>query len=153
LFNLLNIKFGAFNIEIMFDKNDNIYLIEIGPRNGGNMIPDLLLMATGENMIAATVEFALGNEYIFKQHSSKTSFLATHVLHSSKNGFFVDVKYKNDIEKKIIKKIMYKKKGDRVYYFDGANKAIGILFFKFDTQEELMDVMNNSEKWIKVIVK
>ena len=50
LFDLLDIKFGAFNMEIMIDKNDNLYFIEIGPRNGRNMIPTFL-MAT-EDMIA-----------------------------------------------------------------------------------------------------
>ncbi len=38
-------------------------------------------------------------------------------------------------------------------YFDGANKAIGIVFFKFDSMEEMLDMMDNSEEWIKVIVE
>ena len=152
LFDILNIKFGAFNIEIMIDKDDNLYFIEMGPRNGGNMIPDLLLMATGEDMIAATVESAMGNQYKFKHNTYEDIYLSTYVLHSSKNGVFVDVKYKNDIEEKIIKKVMYKKKSDLVQCFDGANKAIGILFLKFNNQEEQLNFMNNPENWIEVIV-
>ena len=152
LFDLLNIEFGAFNIEIMFDKEDNLYFIEMGPRNGGNMIPDLLLMATGEDMIAATIESAMSNKYKFNKVDNKNKFIATFVLHSDKDGYLQDIKFKNGIEKNIVKKVMYKKKGDQVQYFDGANKAIGIIFFKFDTQEEMLKFMNSPENWIEVIV-
>lgn len=153
LFDLLNIRFGAFNIEIMIDKNDNLHFIELGPRNGGNMIPDLLYMATGENLIAATVESAMGNQYIFKKFLNSDKYISTHVLHSVNYGTFVGVNYKNNIGKNIIKKVLYKKKGELVEYFDGANKAIGVIFLEFDTQDDLIGVMDNPEKWIEVIVE
>ncbi|NBK98820.1 MAG: hypothetical protein EOM50_12500 [Erysipelotrichia bacterium] len=153
LFDSLDIEFGAFNIEIMIDKNENLYFIEMGPRNGGNMIPDLLLMATGEDMIAATLESALGDEYRFKNSINEDKFISTYVLHTDKNGSFLEINYKNGIEDKIIKEVIYKKKRDTVQYFDGANKAIGILFLKFDTQEEQMEFVSNPEKWIEVIVE
>jgi len=153
LFDLLDIKFGAFNIEIMIDKNDNLYFIEMGPRNGGNMIPDLLHMATGEDMIAATVESAIGNEYKFENKISNETYVSTLVIHSDEEGLFDELQYKNGIEDKILKEVIYKKKGDRVQYFDGANKAIGIVFLKFITQEEQMIFTKNSENWIEVIIK
>ncbi len=153
LFDLLDIKFGAFNIEIMFDRKDNLYFIEMGPRNGGNMIPDLLYMATGVDMIAATVESALGNKYYFEQNKCFNKYLATHVLHTSQNGILKGVKFKNNIEQKIIKKVMYKKDGDIAEYFDGANKAIGIIFIEFASLKEMLEFMDNTEKWIEVIVE
>lgn len=153
LLNSLDIEFGAFNIEIMIDKNDNLYFIEMGPRNGGNMIPDLLQMATGEDMIAATVESAMGNEFKFENSSCEDRYVSTYVLHSDKDGVFVDIDYKNGIENKITKKVIYKKKGDAVQYFDGANKAVGIVFLEFDTQEEQMEFICNPEKWIEVRVE
>ena len=148
----MDIEFGAFNIEIMIDKNDNLYFIEMGPRNGGNMIRDLLIMATGEDMIAATVESAMGNEFIFKNSVFQDKYVSTYVLHSDKDGVFVDVDYKNGIENKITKKVIYKNKGDSVKYFDGANKAVGIVFLKFDTREEQMEFICNPEEWIDIIV-
>ena len=153
LFDSLDVEFGAFNIEIMIDKNDKLYFIEMGPRNGGNMIPDLLYMATGEDMIAATIESAMGNKYGFNNTIIQNKFISTYVLHSDKYGLFEKVQYKNGIEDKILKEVIYKKNGDRVQYFDGANKAIGIVFFKFDTQEEQMDFTNSPENWIEVTVE
>ena len=150
---VLDIKFGGFNLEIVFDKHDKLYLIEMGPRNGGNMIPDLLNMITGVDMIAATVEATMSNYSIDFNYVKEESYFATHNIHSSKNGVFKGVTFNAEIEKTIVKKVIYKKVGDPVQYFDGANKAIGIVFFKFDSKEQMIDMMDNPDKWINVIVE
>lgn len=150
---LLHIEFGGFNVEAMIDSKERVFLIEMGPRNGGNMIPDFLKMIHGVDLIGATVEAAMGNKNFQIEQKSNSGFYATHNLHTDKDGLFQTVQYKNGIEDKILKEVIYKKKGDSVQYFDGANKAIGIVFFKFDTQEEQMDFTNSPENWIEVIVE
>lgn len=149
---LLHIEFGGFNVEAMIDSKERVFLIEMGPRNGGNMIPDFLKMIHGVDLIGATVEAAMGNKNFQIEQKSNSGFYATHNLHTDKDGLFQTVQYKNDIEDKILKEVIYKKKGDPVEYFDGANKAIGIVFFKFDTQEEQIEFMDNPNKWIEVII-
>ena len=150
---LLHIEFGGFNVEAMIDSKERVFLIEMGPRNGGNMIPDFLKMIHGVDLIGATVEAAMGNKNFQIEQKSNSGFYATHNLHTDKDGLFQTVQYKNGIEDKILKEVIYKKNGDRVQYFDGANKAIGIVFFKFDTQEEQMDFTNSPENWIEVVIK
>ena len=150
---LLHIEFGGFNVEAMIDSKERVFLIEMGPRNGGNMIPDFLKMIHGVDLIGATVEAAMGNKNFQIEQKSNSGFYATYNLHTDKDGLFQTVQYKNDIEDKILKEVIYKKNGDRVQYFDGANKAIGIVFFKFDTQEEQMDFTNSPENWIGVTVE
>lgn len=150
---LLDIKFGGFNLEIMIDKQDRVYIIEMGPRNGGNMIPDLLKLINGVDLVAATVETALGNNSFRLTYRYNDGFYATYNIHTDKNGSFIGVKYKNGIEDKIIREVIYKKKGDYVEYFDAANKVIGILFLKFNTQEEQLEVMDNPHNWIEVMIE
>jgi biotin carboxylase len=150
---ILKIRFGGFNIEVMFDNKDNMFLIEMGPRNGGNMIPDFLQIITGVDLIAATIETALGNNEISLKHFICEGFFATHNIHSSKDGIFRGIKIRKETEKNIIKKVIYKKNGDKVEYFDGANKAIGIIFLKFDSMNMMLKMMDNPEKWIEVIVE
>lgn len=150
---ILDIEFGGFNLEVMIDKNDRAFLIEMGPRNGGNMIPDLLKMVNNVDLIGASVEAAIGNNNFVLESKTNDSFYATYNIHSDKNAVFVDISYKNGIEDNIIKKVIYKEKGDSIEYFDGANKAIGIVFLKFDTQEEQMDFILNPNKSIEVIVE
>ena len=80
------------------------------------------------------------------------------LLHNSrlthiKNGIFKGVTFDGEIEKGIIKKVIYKKTGDPVQFFDGANKAIGIVFFRFDSMEEMLYMMDNANKYIKILVE
>lgn len=150
---ILNIKFGGFNIEVMVDKNDRVFLIEMGPRNGGNMIPDLLKIINNVDLIKATVESTVGNKNLVLKAKSNNGFYSTHNIHTDKNGTFQSINYSKEIEGKIIKEVIYKEKGDSVQYFDAANKAIGILFLKFKTQEEQIEFMSNPEQWIEVIVE
>ena len=150
---ILDIKFGGFNLEVMIDEKERVFLIEMGPRNGGNMIPDLLKIINNVDLIGATVETAIGNNSLVLESEANDGFYSTHNIHTDKNGIFIDIRYKNRIEDKIVKKVIYKKKGDFVHYFDGANKAIGILFLNFNTQEEQMEFVSNPEKWIEVIVE
>lgn len=148
----LDMKMGALNLELMFDEEDNLYIIEIGPRNGGNMIPDLLKMSTGVDLIGATVEVALGNFNLNLDKFEEKKFYSTYVIHSKKSGILEDIIFSDEIKENIIKKVMYKKKSDNIEIFDGANKALGILFLKYNSLDELKYKMDNMNKLIEVKV-
>ncbi|AOM81667.1 ATP-grasp domain-containing protein [Salisediminibacterium beveridgei] len=149
---ILGITMGALNLELMFDKRGRLYIIEIGPRNGGNMIPDLLEMITGVNLIAATVEAALGNEIKIIDDMPNESYYSIYVIHSAEKGNLVKLDLKQEIQKNIVKNIIYKEIGSKVDIFDGANKALGIIFLKFDNLEELQDKMDNMNNFVEVEV-
>lgn len=151
LIKLLNINFGGFNLEMMFDKENNLYLIEVGPRNGGNMIPDLLKIIYGVDMVLLTIECAMGNYNInLENKSSENSFYATHNIHSSKSGILDKILFDDSLKINIIKKIIYNKKGDYIEYFDSANKALGIIFLKFQSLEEMNLKLKNINNLIKI---
>ncbi len=57
----LGFKQGPCNVEYIVDKNENIWLLEIGPRNGGNMIPLMLEKATGVKLTEMTIKTAVGD--------------------------------------------------------------------------------------------
>ena len=149
---LLNFKMGALNLELMFDKEGNLYIIEIGPRNGGNMIPDLLKISTGVDLISATVEASLDNCININTITNKEGFYSTYILHSSKKGKLKDIVFKKDIENNIVDKVIYKEIGSDIEIFDGANKALGILFLQFDNFEELKYKMVHMNQFIDIQV-
>ena len=153
LMDSLNIKFGAFNAELIFDKNDNLYFIEMGPRNGGNMIPDLLSMISGKDMIEATVRCAMGDFSYDMGFDGANVFYATHNLHSDKDGAYEDIRFSDEIDSFIIRKNLYKRSGDEIFYFDGANKALGIIFMKFESFEQLQKYMSQINEHIEVILR
>lgn len=148
----LGIRFGSVNVELVVDKNNKVWPIDIGPRAGGNMIPDLLGMIFGVDVVEMAVLVAMG-EKIEEKINKGIPFYATHNLHTSQNGKYKTIEFSDELENKIIKKCLYKKAGDEVYYFDNAAKALGIIFMKFKSQEEMTRILANINKYYSVVVE
>lgn len=148
----LAIKQGAMNVELVVDKKGRVWPIDVGPRNGGNMIPDLLSMIFGVDIVEMSVQAAMG-ESISVKVNALTECYATHNLHSDRNGVYSDIVFDETIEKYIVRKCLYKKEGDTVEFFDNASKALGIVFFKFDNTEEMFDILGNIYDHITVVLR
>ena len=52
---------GPCNVEYLVDKEERIWVVEIGPRNGGNLIPFLIEKSSGINLTELTVRQAVGD--------------------------------------------------------------------------------------------
>lgn len=151
----LNIQFGELNIEIILDKNDNVHFLELGPRAGGNMIPIQLSDAYGVDLVKANVQAAMGEKPEFLNHPVKSlpGCYMHYVLHSYEAGIFKGVEIDKSIAKNVYRQVIYKKEGDPVEVFDGAGKALGIIFFLFDTVEQMEDFCKNHNLLIKNILE
>ena len=55
----LGISFGPMNVELIVDANNRVFPVDIGPRSGGNMIPDLLGMIFGCDVVEMSVRAAM----------------------------------------------------------------------------------------------
>ena len=73
------------------------------------------------------------------------------VLHSDINGVFESVKIDEGFRRDhVIEEEVRVNVGDEVSAFSGANAAIGTLFLKFSTREELNDYLQSQKNWIKI---
>lgn len=143
----LCIKNGELNIELIVDKEDKPHFLELGPRAGGNMIPIQLSDAFGVDLIKANVAAAMGDSFEFNPVEPEDSFM-TYVLHSQEEGIFGGIDYSTEIEPYIYRKVIYKNTGDSVEVFDGAGKALGIVFMNFPNAS----IMNSMEKKIDSLI-
>lgn len=151
----LDIRFGELNIEIILDKEDNVHFLELGPRAGGNMIPIQLSDAFDIDLVKANVQAAMGvtPDFVNTQVESLAGCYMHYVLHSYENGTFKDVEIDRSVEKYIYRKVIYKKAGDNVEIFDGAGKALGIVFLHFDTVDEMEHFCQNHNSLIKIVLR
>lgn len=152
LVNKAGITDGEMNIEAVVDNDGKVWIIDIGARSGGNMIPELLGMIFSTDLVELSVRAAMG-ELRDTSFSVENPFYATANIHASRDGIFERIDFDPCIERFIVKKCIYKEKGDKVERFDNASRALGIVFMKFNSSEEMLDMMDNSDKWIKVILK
>lgn len=148
----LNIRFGEMNIEILLDKDDNVHFLELGPRAGGNMIPIQLSDAFGIDLVKANVQTAIGvkPDFVDKPVKALPGCYMHYVLHSYETGTFGNVEIDESIRKFVYREVIYKKPGDKIEVFDGAGKALGIIFLHFDKSIEMEDFCKNHNTLIKV---
>lgn len=147
----LGIKFGPMNVELIIDRNNRVFPIDIGPRSGGNMIPDLLSIIFNCDVVEMCVKTAMGLSIKSKLFEGKP-FFATLNLHSNQKGFFKCVEFSDEIEKFIIRKNIYKKPGNEVNFFENAANAIGIIFFKFPDMKTMIEMEEHMNEHIKIVL-
>lgn len=151
LVDMLNIKNGSMNVELIIDSRNDVYLIDVGPRGGGNMIPDLMGYIFDVDVVELSIKAAMGQEICLSNVKQK-NYYATHNLHSDRNGIFESVSYDEIIKPYVIKECVYKSCGDSVEYFDNASKALGIVFMKFENQQQMDEILSNINDFINLKV-
>lgn len=153
LLDLLGIKNGALNFDYHYNKNGDFSFLELGPRNGGNLIPEVVKHATGVDLIKYTVDSALGLDCSDLNMQSTNGFYSSYMLHALEDGTVKEIWYSEEIKKNIIQETTYTKPGDKVHKFNGSNHTLGTMIMKFATQEEMLHKMDNMENYLKVIVE
>lgn len=154
LVDLLGIRTGLFNIECRVSKDGKAYLMEVSPRAGGNRLAEMLNYAADVNIIEAETRKSIGLGLSDIHEPNYNGYFAILVLHSKQSGIFdslwIDDKFRHD---HIIEEELRIKKGDEVSAFTGANAAIGTLFLKFNTRDELAREIANQKHWMKISVR
>lgn len=151
LVSLLDMKTSCYNFDIRIDSDYNVYLMEVAPRDGGNYIPQVIRYATGTDLIECAVRGAMGEEIKLPEYKAE-GFWSYFAVHSLKDGILKEIKINPDVEKNnIVENHITAEAGDEIKAFTGANTTLGILIMKFDSMEQMLDMMDNSEKWIKVV--
>lgn len=149
---LVGFKQGGINIEARVSKrNGKIYLIEVGPRNGGNFTPIVIQYASKFNFIDSTLDVFTGEDkYINKFDYKKDGYFAYLILHSDKEGILKSISINDSLNDYILERHIYLKPGDKVRSFRGANAAVGVLIVKFPNREVMDSIVNNFKNYYTI---
>lgn len=155
LLKLLYCGTGLYNIESRVCKNGKPYIMEVSPRAGGNRIAELQRIGTGIDLIEAEVLKAVGeplpNSITMPQYDG---CYVNDIVHALKAGTYQGVTYDESFQKNhVISEAIYPSIGDHIEAFHGANNAIGSIFLKFGSREELNEILPIIDKKVNVVVK
>jgi biotin carboxylase len=154
LLDLLDMRTGAYNFDIRIDKNENVYIMEIGPRNGGNYIPQIIKYATGVDLVDYTIRAAMGEDCSDIKMKEPKGYWSYYAVHSTKAGVLKEIRIDENVRRKnVVESHLNYIIGDKVSAFMGSNSTIGILIMKFPSMNEMLDMMDNAERWINVVVE
>ena len=153
LLDLLGMKTGALNFDYHYDKNGKFSFLELGPRNGGNLIPEVICYATGVDLVKYTVDAALGLDCSELEMTETEGFYSCYMVHALKDGIATDLWYSEAIKEKIVEESIDIKIGEKVNKFDGSNHTLGTMILKFDSREEMLHIMDHMEEYFRVVVE
>lgn len=120
----------------------------------GNFIPQVIRYATGVDLIEYTIKAAMGEDCSSIKMTEPEGYWSYYAVHSSKSGILKEINIDENIRSNhIVESHLNFKIGDQVPAFTGANGSIGILIMKFDSMEQMLDMMDHSEQWINVLVE
>jgi len=147
---ILNIQYCAINIEVMLDSFNKIYLMELGPRNGGNFIPQIINYATGVDMVRATIDVSIGKNYDEPEPIYNNNAYAYYAIHSEMDGVLESIEISEQIKEFILEKHIYINPGEQVVKFNGSNATLGIVLLEFPSYHQGMSILDNITEYIRI---
>ena len=152
LISSLNFSFGEMNVEVILGEGDTPYVLELGARAGGNMIPVQLSDASGIDLIEANIRCAMGDDPGDVEYDRVGEFFAHVVIHSEHDGIFESVDY-GDLGAYVYREVLYHNVGEHICRFRDAGDAVGIAFLKFSTEQEMHAALLSGDNAAKVVVR
>ena len=148
---LLKMKTGSYNFDIRIDDNENVYLIEVTPRNGGDWNPEAIQYATGIDLIEYTIKAALGEDCSDVKMIAPSGYWATYVLNSEKSGVFKGLEIQRDfLEKNIVEHELVVKPNDTISSLSGSHEKLGLMLLTFNSKSDMNERIGNISKLVKL---
>ena len=151
LLTLLGMRTSTYNFDMRIDRHYNVYLMEVAPRDGGNYIPQAIQHATGVDLVECSVKAAMGEKIDIPAQIQPEGYWAYYAVHSLRDGTLKQVVIDPEVEKRhIVENHLLSRPGDEVHAFVGANSTLGILLMRFDSLDQMLEMIDHSDQWIHI---
>lgn len=149
----LGFETGAFNVEFVVDDKGEVWVIEIGPRNGGNLIPQVIKHISDVDMIAATVDESIGKNFDNTSSGKLDGYWSSYIIHAREDGIFKELWLSERAQKYIVEQYIQVKSGDKVRKFSGSHDTLGTMILKYPSMEVMLEMTDNMENDILILTE
>ena len=154
LISSLGMRTTAYNIEVILDEKDTVYVLELGPRSGGSYIPQLIHYATGVDLVPYVIKGALGEDCSSLRRAESKGFYSNYMLLSTESGVFDHIWFDEEFERSNLLEVHCTyHKGDKVHAYQNTTHSLGTILFRAESLEEIEYIGHNMEKYYRVIVR
>lgn len=154
LMDLLHMQTNAYNIEVRIDNQENVYLMEVAPRNGSNATTQVTTLSTGQDIMEGTIRAALGESCQDITDQPCQGFWCSYIVHSNQPGIFAGMWYSEDFRKKnFVSFAPFVSVGEPVHPYTGTNCSIGMLIARFDDRDSQHRFMQSPDRSFRVIIE
>ena len=147
------IKQGPLNIELIIDDAGDVYIIDVGPRNGGHYLPNFFSHISGENLTEATLRVSTGESAQLHQFDSSSSGVWIEFMHyAHRPGIFKGLEPSSEFEEAVIETHLYKTVGDLVEPMTSVSNTIGLSFLNFPNENDSLSLIDHLPNLCKTTV-
>ena len=147
-------RFGGINLEIMLDNRGQLYFMEVGPRTGGNYLPELVSYFADLNYTQCSVELAMGQDIrpFIKPRKTSDCCYAYYAVHSDRAGTLDSIVFSDAIEACLLERHLFKSPGDAIEAYNGSHCTVGILLLRFLSSSAMHARLDEIQRHIRVIL-
>jgi biotin carboxylase len=149
----IGMHMGALNFDVLVDENDEVFILEIGPRNGGNMIPELTAYCTGVDMKEYSIRACLGEDISDLKMGYETPYFSHYVVHSQKTGVVKSVTQSDQLKSCLLYEHYNFEIGSAVQRFESSANRLGIMLLKYPSKEVMLDMIYHMKDHLQLEVE
>ncbi len=150
---LLKMGTQAYNFEAVVDKAGELYIIEIGPRSGGSLVPLITEKMTGYKVTEAIVRAAAGDAVPPFDDCHIPGYWASRSICTEKTGVLKQLLIDPTFQKKNLQIMeQYVEPGETVAGMQSLSSSVAFVAARFDTRDEMTEFVEFPEKYIQVIL-
>lgn len=144
----------AYNVEAIVDKSGKVYILELGARSGGSLIPQITKYATGVDMVPYVIKAAVGEDCSGLCMADVKGCWANYMVHSNKSGRYKDIWFSSGFkEKHLVEFVTELTPGDPVHEFRDAQDALGEMILRFDNTDQMVRMLKDMDNYIRIILE
>lgn len=151
-----DIKHGEYNVETYFTEKDEVFVIEINPRQGGNNLPLLVKEHSGIDLTRLLVSTSVGDTRYYndlKEFKRECNYITQQVVFSRNDGLYKGL-YIDERVKPFVKWVKEVREiGELIKNGVNAADAVAFVDFEFPTYELQHLYTDNIEKYVYAIVE
>lgn len=154
LISSLGMKSNAYNVEAIYGQDGKVYILELGARSGGSLIPQVTALATGVDMVPYVIKAALGEDCSDLKMAPVKGHWSNYMAHANETGKYAGIEYDDNFKKNhLVDFVTDIKEGDPVHKYRDAQDCVGELILRYDNPEQMNQVIENMDQHVHIIVK
>lgn len=154
LISSLGMKSNAYNVEAIYGEDGKVYILELGARSGGSLIPQVTALATGVDMVPYVIKAALGEDCSGLKMAPVKGFWSNYMAHSNMTGKYVGIEMDEDFRNNhYVDFVTDIKIYDMVHKYRDAQDCVGELILRYDNMVQMNQIIDDMDQYFRVKVK
>ncbi len=150
----VGLRQGVYNVDLYLDRADRPIIVDLGLRNGGNMLNTLYQKKIGLDLMRISLQLCMGQKPASAGvMDHKDVFVGHCVVHSLTTGKLMSIEFSEQLLSRTFYRSINVEPGDEVHCFMNSGHRIGLLLLQFPEKNEMLEVYSDIYSHMKVVVE